>query len=156
MQACFAIFSSLLHGSELSQKKSLLTRLCCQKDDVFSFTAVPPILFFQTTSFDDNGITGPDWGRSELVFDHVPAKTLAPPDGVSLCHIRCDLLVSSTLCFFASIAFSALDIFRLYHPFSGCQVLHWLKLYFSGVFCTSVCMASFSFAFSGISSSPNA
>jgi len=31
MQACFAIFSSLLHGSELSQKKSLLTRLCCQK-----------------------------------------------------------------------------------------------------------------------------
>jgi len=67
-------------------------------------------LFFQTTSFDDNGITGPDWGRSELVFDHVPAKTLAPPDGVSLCHIRCDLLVSSTLCFFASIAFSALDI----------------------------------------------
>ena len=138
-------------------KKRPFCHACAVKrDDVFSFTAVPPILFFQTTSFDDNGITGPDWGRSELVFDHVPAKTLALPDGVSLCHIRCDLLVSSTLCFFASIAFSALDIFRLYHPFSGCQVLHWLKLYFSGVFCTSVCMASFSFAFSGISSSPNA
>ena len=74
-------------------------------DDVFSFTAVPPILFFQTTSFDDNGITGPDWGRSELVFDHVPVKTLAPQNGVSLCHIRCDLLVSSTLCFFVFGAF---------------------------------------------------
>ena len=56
-------------------------------------------------NYDDNGITGPDWGRSELVFDHVPVKTLAPQNGVSLCHIHCDLLVSSTLCFFVFGAF---------------------------------------------------
>ena len=57
--------------------------------------------------YDDNGITGPDWGRSELVFDHVPVKTLAPQNGVSLCHIRCDLLVSSTLCFLCSVLFGS-------------------------------------------------
>ena len=101
-QTCFRIFILFT-----ATKKSLLTRLCCQKGRCISFTAVPPILFFQTTSFDDNGITGPDWGRSELVFDHVPVKTLAPQNGVSLCHIHCDLLVSSTLCFLCSVLFGS-------------------------------------------------
>ena len=43
----------------------------------------------------------------ELVFDHVPVKTLAPQNGVSLCHIHCDLLVSSTLCFLCSVLFGS-------------------------------------------------
>lgn len=109
--------------------KSLLTRLCCQKGRCIFIHRGSTHFVFQTTSFDDNGITGPDWGRSELVFDHVPVKTLAPQNGVSLCHIHCDLLVSSTLCFCVR-CFSAPDSFRLYHPMRGCQDLHGRKFIF--------------------------
>ncbi len=92
-----------------------------------------PFCFFKPLHLTITESPGRIGAAPELVFDHVPAKTLAPPDGVSLCHIRCDLLVFYAL-FFVFGAFSALDIFRLYHPFSGCQVLLWLKLYFSGDF----------------------
>jgi hypothetical protein len=53
------------------------------------------------TSFDDNGITGPDWGHSELVF-HKRFIRLLPPlcsrKGILLCHV---LLMYSSLQRFA-------------------------------------------------------
>jgi hypothetical protein len=50
-------------------------------------TAVPPVFVLllrrtlsapRKTSFDDNGITVPDWGRSKLVFHRFLSEALPP------------------------------------------------------------------------------
>ena len=45
-------------------------------------------------SFDGNGITGPDWGRSELVFNMLPAE-----DARSICIPLCCRLANATRLF---------------------------------------------------------
>ena len=59
--------------------------------------AVPPCLPTEkqsATQKDDNGITGPDWGRSELVFGCFFAEVLPPNAPLSVAFHS--LLVSST------------------------------------------------------------
>ena len=53
----------------------------------------------KTFILDDNGITGPDWGRSEVVAvcSCKDAHTLLTPENASLSAALCRPLVSSTL-----------------------------------------------------------
>ena len=73
------------------------------RDELKFLAAVPPFLLIayaksrfveavektDTASYDDNGITGPDWGHSEVVFKCFCSKMLPAPDtnpcpGISL------------------------------------------------------------------------
>ena len=67
--------------------------------------------------FDDNGITGPDWGRSELVFTISAQKEFAP-DILSL-TVQKQLLFSSTLfsCLHANLAEATVKHYNTLNPF---------------------------------------
>ena len=61
----------------------LIWNLCSHTETLLTGTgntpAVPPCLFSMENhlhSCDDNGITGPDWGRSEVVFSHAVQQDL--------------------------------------------------------------------------------
>ena len=72
-----------------------------EKRDVIN--AVPPFLpaaagLSLASHFDGNGITGPYWGLSEMVFEKLPNRTLpSPASGAFLSGIFHFLLFSSTI-----------------------------------------------------------
>lgn len=53
------------------KKKAVPSALADRDDSMRGSTLIAPA-YAGTTSLDDNGITGPDWGHSEVVFKCFP------------------------------------------------------------------------------------
>ena len=101
-------FLSLLSGRH---KKNLVPSAFRQKGrgiDSRGSTLFEPASLPEPLHFDDNGITGPDWGHSEVVFKCFRDRRL--PAYVSLSGTFHILLFSSTCCLSFSILYPTLGL----------------------------------------------